>query len=158
MGEEKIHSLYLQRKDASSHSPSAYRTVPYMETETCFRFLMATGKCVSEKRVFGKRVSVSTSTTDGNGNEFPFPTNGSSDHGLHKPQQPSWPPLPPHCHHRAAATYAAAAPPPPRHRRHRRAAAATPPPLTPPSFPSSSLLLLSLPFLSSLSLMLFVDC
>ena len=39
MGVEKIHSLYLQRKDTSSHSPSAYRTVPYMETETHFRFL-----------------------------------------------------------------------------------------------------------------------
>ncbi len=49
MGEEKIHSLYLQRKDTSSHGPSAYRTVPYMKTEMCFRFL------------------------DGNGNVFPFP-------------------------------------------------------------------------------------
>ncbi len=29
MGEAKIHSLYLQRKDTSSHGPSAYRTVPY---------------------------------------------------------------------------------------------------------------------------------
>jgi hypothetical protein len=29
MGEEKIHSLYLQRKDTSSHGPSAYPTVPY---------------------------------------------------------------------------------------------------------------------------------
>jgi len=28
MGEEKIHSLYLQPKDTSSHGPSAYRTVP----------------------------------------------------------------------------------------------------------------------------------
>ena len=43
MGEEKIHSLYLQRKDTSSHGPSAYRTVPYMETETCFRFLDGNG-------------------------------------------------------------------------------------------------------------------
>ena len=25
MGEEKIHSLYLQRKDTSSHGPSVYR-------------------------------------------------------------------------------------------------------------------------------------
>jgi hypothetical protein len=53
MGEEKIHSLYLQRKDTSSRSPSVYRTVPYMET------------------------------TDGNGNMFSFPTNESSNHGLH---------------------------------------------------------------------------
>ncbi len=29
MGEEKIHSLYLQRKDSPSHDPSAYSTVPY---------------------------------------------------------------------------------------------------------------------------------
>jgi hypothetical protein len=29
MGEEQIHSLYLQRKDTSSRGPSAYRTVPY---------------------------------------------------------------------------------------------------------------------------------
>ncbi len=28
MGEEDIHSLYLQRKDTSSHGPSAYRTGP----------------------------------------------------------------------------------------------------------------------------------
>jgi hypothetical protein len=49
MGEEKIHSLYLQRKNTSSYGPSAYRTVPDMETETCFRFL------------------------DGNGNVFLFP-------------------------------------------------------------------------------------
>jgi hypothetical protein len=27
MGEEKIHSLYLQRKDTSCHGPSVYRTV-----------------------------------------------------------------------------------------------------------------------------------
>ena len=47
MGEEKIHSLYLQQKDTSSHGPSAYRTVPYMEIETCFPF------------------------PDGNGNMFP---------------------------------------------------------------------------------------
>ncbi len=45
MGEEKIHSLYLQRKDTSSHGPSAYRTVPYMETETFFVSLMATETC-----------------------------------------------------------------------------------------------------------------
>ncbi len=45
MGEEKIHSLYLQQKDTSSHGPFAYRTVSYMETETCFRFLMATETC-----------------------------------------------------------------------------------------------------------------
>ncbi len=45
MGEEKIHSLYLQPKDTSSHGPSAYRTVPYMETEMCFRFLMAKETC-----------------------------------------------------------------------------------------------------------------
>ena len=48
MGEEKIHSLYLQRKDTSSHGPSAYRTVPYMETEKCFRFLR------KQKSVFRK--------------------------------------------------------------------------------------------------------
>ena len=48
MGEEKIHSLYLQGKDTSSHSPSAYRTVPYMETEMCFLFLMATETCFWE--------------------------------------------------------------------------------------------------------------
>jgi hypothetical protein len=29
MGEEQIHSLYLQRKDTSSHGPSALHTVPY---------------------------------------------------------------------------------------------------------------------------------
>ncbi len=29
MGEENIHSLYLQQKDTSSHGPSAYCTVPY---------------------------------------------------------------------------------------------------------------------------------
>jgi hypothetical protein len=45
MGEEKIYSLYLQRKDTSSHGPSAYRMVPFMETEMCFRFLMATEMC-----------------------------------------------------------------------------------------------------------------
>jgi hypothetical protein len=33
MGEEKIHSLYLQRKDTSSHGPSAYRTVPYPQVK-----------------------------------------------------------------------------------------------------------------------------
>jgi hypothetical protein len=48
MGEEKIHSLYLQGKDTSSHDPSAYRTVPYMETETCFCFLMARETCFWE--------------------------------------------------------------------------------------------------------------
>ena len=48
MGEEKIHSLYLQQKDTSSHGPFTYRTVPYMETETCFRFLMATEICFQE--------------------------------------------------------------------------------------------------------------
>ena len=68
MGEEKIHSLYLQRKDTSSHGPSAYRTVPYMETEKCF-----------PENIF----LFSTSTTDGNGNKFRFPTNKSSNHGLH---------------------------------------------------------------------------
>ena len=43
MGEEKIHSLYLQQKDTSSHGLSAYLTVPYMETETCFCFLDGNG-------------------------------------------------------------------------------------------------------------------
>jgi hypothetical protein len=33
MGEEKIHSLYLQRKDTSSHGPSAYRMVPKESTD-----------------------------------------------------------------------------------------------------------------------------
>jgi len=35
MGEEKIRSLYLQRKDTSSHGPYVYRTVPYMEIMAC---------------------------------------------------------------------------------------------------------------------------
>jgi hypothetical protein len=48
MGEEKIHLLYLQPKDTSSHGLSAYRTVPYMETETCFCFLMAMETCFQE--------------------------------------------------------------------------------------------------------------
>jgi hypothetical protein len=48
MGEEKIHSLYLQQKDTSSHGPSVYRTVPYMEIETNFHFLMATETCFWE--------------------------------------------------------------------------------------------------------------
>ncbi len=29
MGEEKIHSLYLQQKDTSSRGPHVYSTVPY---------------------------------------------------------------------------------------------------------------------------------
>jgi len=36
MGEEKIRSLYLQRKDTSSHGPYVYRTVTYsMEIMAC---------------------------------------------------------------------------------------------------------------------------
>jgi hypothetical protein len=35
MVEEKIHSLYLQREDTSSHGPYVYRTVPYMEIMAC---------------------------------------------------------------------------------------------------------------------------
>ncbi len=83
MGEEKIHFLYLQRKDTSSHGPSAYRTVPYMEPETCFCFLDGNGNVFPFPWWRRKRVSVSISTTDGKGNEFPFPTNESSNHGLH---------------------------------------------------------------------------
>jgi len=35
MGEEKIHSLYLQREDTSSHGLYVYRTVPCMEIMAC---------------------------------------------------------------------------------------------------------------------------
>jgi len=35
MGEEKIHSLYLQQKNTSSHGPYVYRMVPYMEIMAC---------------------------------------------------------------------------------------------------------------------------
>jgi len=33
MGGEKIHSLYLQQKDTSSHGPYIYRTVLYHKTD-----------------------------------------------------------------------------------------------------------------------------
>ncbi len=63
-------------KRYSSHGPSVYRTVPYMETETCFCFHF--NDWWKQTHVF-----ISISTTDGNDNMFPFPTNKSSNHGLH---------------------------------------------------------------------------